>query len=281
DAFKHEAQMLASLQHPNLPHIYDHFSEKGRWYLVMEFIAGETLESYIQRQPEQRLAFAEVLAIGLQLCSVLDYLHTRQPPIIFRDLKPSNIVRTHAAHLYLIDFGIARHFKPGQIRDTIPFGSPGYAAPEQYGKEQTTPQSDIYSLGALLHQMLSGEDPSEKPFRFSPLRLYGVEKLEDLITCMTDLNPEKRPKSISEVQAELKRIGSTAPGAINQNNWQPQRLSQDRTRSTAPATSRERGGVGNGSAATDAVLIEEVRRLRKEVAGYRTRARAVQIWAND
>src|SRR5205807_2482169 len=82
------------------------------------------------------------------------YLHTHQPTIIFRDLKPANIILTPEEHLYLIDFGIARHFKPGQSKDTIAFGSPGYAAPEQYGKTQSPPRADIYSLGATLHHLV-------------------------------------------------------------------------------------------------------------------------------
>ena len=83
---------------------------------------------------------------------MLGYLHTRQPPIIFRDLKPGNVMITPDGAIYLIDFGIARLFKPGQQKDTMAFGSPGYAAPEQYGKAQTTPRSDVFSLGVLLHQ---------------------------------------------------------------------------------------------------------------------------------
>jgi len=87
-AFKREAHMLASLQHPNLPSIYDHFSEAGRWYLIMSFIEGETLEEYLSQAKELKLPIQEILDIGIQPCTVLDYLHTRQPPIIFRDLKP-------------------------------------------------------------------------------------------------------------------------------------------------------------------------------------------------
>src|SRR5579884_4023287 len=212
--FKREARLLANLMHPHLPHIYDHFMEGGHWYLIMDFIEGETLEDYVLRQPGQRLSLKDTLAIGLELCSVLDYLHHCQPPIIFRDLKPANIMCTPAKQLYLIDFGIARHFKPGQIKDTVPFGSPGYAAPEQYGKSQTTPRSDIYSLGVLLHYLLSGEDPSEKPFFLSPLHLYGspeLAELEDLIRHMIQLDPEKRPASIAEVQARLQAITTSRP----------------------------------------------------------------------
>jgi serine/threonine protein kinase len=231
EAFKHEALMLASLQHPNLPRIYDHFSERGRWYFVMDFIEGDTLESYLSRQPDSRLSLQETLAIGLQLCSVLDYLHTRRPPIIFRDLKPANILSTPSKHLYLIDFGIARHFKPGQTKDTIAFGSPGYAAPEQYGKAQTTQQSDIYSLGVLLHHLISGEDPSEKPFLLAPLRVYGPEglvELEHLMTHMTALDPEQRPTSVAEVQAQLQFIATQS--AENRIRSQIQRPSRHEER---------------------------------------------------
>jgi serine/threonine protein kinase len=99
--------------------------------------------------------------------------------------------------------------QPGQAKDTMPFGSPGYAAPEQYGKTQTTPQSDLYSLGALLHQVLSGDDPAETPFRFAPLRLYGttgLAELEALIMRMVEMDPRKRPASTAEVKEELRRI---------------------------------------------------------------------------
>src|SRR5258708_24438437 len=167
ETFKREALMLGGLMHPSLPRIYDHFAEAGSWYLVMDFIEGETLEERLQKASGGYLPVEEALAIGMQLCAVLGYLHTRQPAIIFRDLKPANIMVTPDGNIYLIDFGIARLFKPGQAKDTIAFGSPGYAAPEQYGKAQTTARADIYSLGATLHQMLTGSDPSEAPFAFA------------------------------------------------------------------------------------------------------------------
>src|SRR5207302_5229962 len=142
--------------------------EQHSWYLVMSFIEGEPLEQYVERMGSS-LPVDEALQIGLHLCSVLEYLHNRQPPIIFRDLKPSNVMRTPEGQLYLIDFGIARIFKQGQSRDTVALGSPGYAAPEQYGRAQSTPRNDIYSLGATLHHLLSGRDPSESPLVFPPL----------------------------------------------------------------------------------------------------------------
>jgi eukaryotic-like serine/threonine-protein kinase len=209
EAFKREALMLADLMHPNLPRIYDHFTEAGHWYLVMDFIEGETLEDYLNQANGHRLPVQEALDIALQLCNVLSYLHSRQPPIIFRDLKPSNVMLTADGHVYLIDFGIARHFKPGQVKDTIAFGSPGYAAPEQYGKAQTTPQSDIYSLGATLHQLLTGDDPSETPFRFAPLQLHGQPTpitLTKLIMQMVEVDESKRPASMMAVKQELQYI---------------------------------------------------------------------------
>ena len=158
DTFNREVRLLSGLAHPNLPRIYEHFADAERWYLVMDFIEGETLEEYLDRAKGGHLPVEEVLDIGIQLCTVLHYLHTRQPAIIFRDVKPANIMRTTTGQIYLIDFGIARHFTPGQARDTSTLGSPGYAPPEQYGKAQTTAQSDIYSLGATLQSLLTGKD---------------------------------------------------------------------------------------------------------------------------
>jgi WD40 repeat protein len=211
NAFTREALMLASLSHPNLPRIYEQFTESGRWYLVMDFIEGETLEEYLHRTSHGYLPLSEVLDIGIQLCAVLDYLHTRFTPIIFRDLKPANVMRTSKGHLYLIDFGIARHFKPGQTTDTIALGSPGYAAREQYSKAQTqtTPRSDIYSLGATLHQLLTSDDPSLMPFQFAPLHGQPVPAaLETLIMQMVELDARNRPANMAYVKQELQRIAA-------------------------------------------------------------------------
>src|ERR1700736_2633740 len=121
DGFHREVRLLSGLKHPNLPNILDSFTDPEHWYIAMDFIEGETLEAYLKKRfsTHQEPPLNEVLALGLQLCTVLDYLHTRQPPIIFRDLKPSNIMRTDAGQIYLIDFGIARHFIPGKPKDTI------------------------------------------------------------------------------------------------------------------------------------------------------------------
>jgi WD40 repeat protein/tRNA A-37 threonylcarbamoyl transferase component Bud32 len=231
-AFKQEALLLANLMHPNLPRIYDHFSEEGQWYLVMDFIEGESLEQYLLHWQREHpngppgLPIAEVLDIGIQLSSVLSYLHSRQPPIIFRDLKPSNVMRTAEGHLYLIDFGIARHFKPGQVRDTRAFASWGYAAPEQYGKAQTTPRSDVYSLGATLYHLLTGQSPTQSPFRFTAMHSYTQPleyELEKLIMLMVSLDEQQRPASMAAIKQELQRIAAmqTSSQLINQSQTLP------------------------------------------------------------
>lgn len=219
DAFNREVKALLELKHVNLPRLYDHFTDTEHWYMVMDFIEGETLEHYIDQAANgsilrHGLPLLDVIEICIQLCDVLGYMHGHNPPVIFRDLKPANVMlapgnTTTAKHVFLIDFGIARQFKPGQARDTMAFGSPGYAAPEQYGKAQTTPRSDIYSLGAILHQMLTGKDPSESPFRFAPIRTYDSalpSELEWLIAQMLDLDPDRRPAQTSQIRDELQLI---------------------------------------------------------------------------
>ena len=114
ESFQREALILAGLSHPSLPDIYDHFEEAGRWYLVMKFIEGQSLEARLNSAPGKRLSLEETLQISLQLTRVLAYLHAQTPPIIFRDLKPANIMLTAEGHVYLIDFGIARLFRPGE-----------------------------------------------------------------------------------------------------------------------------------------------------------------------
>ncbi|HVB61523.1 MAG TPA: serine/threonine-protein kinase [Ktedonobacteraceae bacterium] len=237
-AFQREVDVLSQLDHPNLPRFYEYFQTAEQWYLVMEFIAGETLEEYQRKATNRHLLLSEVLDIGIHLCLILDYLHSQQPPIVFRDLKPTNIMRTPTGQLYLVDFGIARYFKPGQAKDTVALGSPGYAAPEQYGKAQTTPRADIYSLGAVLHQLLTTSDPSEAPFRFLPLRPKSpqshsdpgslttsmvdvlVNKLEKLIANMLSMNVNERPPDVASVKQELHEI-STLWSDIHKSYWRP------------------------------------------------------------
>lgn len=221
DAFKREAFLLARLTHPGLPSIFDYFTEDGRWFLVMSFVEGVTLEDYLEHASRKRLSVAEVIQIGIQLCSVLGYLHTRQPPIIFRDLKPSNIMRTPDGQIYLIDFGIARIFKQGQTKDTVALGSPGFAAPEQYGKKQSSPQTDIYSLGATLHYLMSGQDPSATPFVFARLDVPEYLGLNELLLAMVDTDIRKRPTNMVAVKQGLERIARECPPGVYVKDAKP------------------------------------------------------------
>jgi serine/threonine protein kinase len=212
DTFNREASVLSSLRHPQIPQIYDQFSDQEHWYLVLQYLEGPTLEAYLEMRTAEGkpLQFDEVLEMALQLGEVLNYLHTRQPPVIFRDLKPSNIIRTPSKDiLCLVEFGIARRFRFGQKRDTQALGSPGYAAPEQYGRAQTTPRCDIYSLGALLHFLLSGQDPAETSPVLTPLHLNaetGAETVSELVQRTLSPDPELRPATMSEVIAVLEDI---------------------------------------------------------------------------
>jgi serine/threonine-protein kinase len=213
EAFRHEAEMLAALNHPNLPRVTDHFEQDGKAYLVMEYVPGETLHSFLVHeglpQPPQR-----VFEWFRQLCEVLEYLHEQNPPIIFRDLKPANIMLTPNGQVKLIDFGIARLFKPGQAKDTQAFGTVGYSAPEQYGRGQTDARSDVYSLGVLVHQLLSGYDPTLTPFRLPPASQVNpqvAQPISDALAAATDSDPARRFASMRAFREALLGPGPVAP----------------------------------------------------------------------
>jgi serine/threonine-protein kinase len=166
-AFQQEATLLRSLNHPNMPKVVDVFTEGGKHYLVMEYVPGQTLGSMLEARHFQPLPEIDVVPWAVQLCDVLEYLHSQN--IIFRDLKPDNIMLTPQGQIKLIDFGIVRFFKPGKSKDTQALGTPGYAAPEASGG-QTDGRSDIYSMCATLHQLLTGHDPSTTIYMIPPAR---------------------------------------------------------------------------------------------------------------
>jgi len=263
DAFRNEAEMLAALNHPNLPRVTDHFEQDGKAYLVMEYVPGETLLSFLVREglPQPQ---ARVFEWARQLCDALDYLHNQIPPIIFRDLKPANIMLTPSGQVKLIDFGIARLFKQGQAKDTQAFGTIGYSAPEQYGKGQTDARSDVYSLGVLLHQLLTGYDPTSTPFRLPPaaqVNLSVPQQLSDAIATATNSDPNQRFASIAAFRAALLGMNGQADvrndsqsfqqsQAFNQSYARPssepfmQPGSQPFAASGAPATTTMLANIG-------------------------------------
>jgi len=204
--FEQEAQLLAKLKHPCLPQVHDFFQDggSGRYYLVMDFVEGETLSSILSQQgvlPED-----VVRVWGSQLCGVLHYLHQQSPPIIFRDLKPGNIMLDTKGQIKLIDFGIARFFKPAQTKDTQVIGTPGFAAPEQYGQGQTDTRSDIYGLGVTLLTLLTGYDPAQNPFALpeaSQLNPAVSAQMTAVIQQATQIKPEQRWQSTVDMQEAL------------------------------------------------------------------------------
>jgi serine/threonine protein kinase len=169
--FQTEARILARLTHPNLPKVYDYFSIGSTYYIVMEFINGKTLDQILDARRGKPLDEHLALSWALQICRAMHFLSVQKPhPIVFRDLKPSNIMIARDGKVKLIDFGIARFFKVDKREDTYVYGTPGYAAPEQYGSAQTDVRSDIFSLGATLHHCLTGRNPSENPLQFKDVR---------------------------------------------------------------------------------------------------------------
>jgi hypothetical protein len=184
--FRHEADLLVQLHHQNLPNVSDFFEEAGKAYLVMEFIEGKTLEKE-QEDAARPLLEARVMGWALQLCEVLSYLHTRVPPIIFRDLKPSNVMVTPEDEIKLIDFGIARIFKTAAHKDTTSLGSRGYAPLEQYGRGQSDARSDIYALGATLYDLLTKTTPADAPTRrVNPLAFKTPRQVNPALAKVTE-----------------------------------------------------------------------------------------------
>lgn len=201
-AFKREAELLASLHNDHIPQVYDSFSEGSAHYLVMEYVRGETLDQKLNTAG--RLSEQDAVRIALQIAATLQYLHSSSPPVIYRDLKPSNVILEDSGHVVLVDFGIARLFR-GPATVTM-VGTPGYAAPEQW-KGRAEPRSDVYALGALFHQLLSGRDPTlEPPFSFPPLPdLYPgcTREIAALVDDSLRYNLGDRISSIAEFRKRL------------------------------------------------------------------------------
>lgn len=204
-----EAQLLIRLNHPRLPHIVDFFppDQEGYTYLVMDFIEGVTLENYIRgltSEPKVEL----ILHMAAQVCEGLEYLHNFDPPIVYRDLKPANLMVDRAGSIRFIDFGIARQFKSDQPEDTVKLGTVGFAAPEQYGGKQTDARTDLYSLGALLLYLITGGQLSEwKADAHQLIKVNGdqstIAALMKVIHKLLQYEPEKRYASVSEVRNAL------------------------------------------------------------------------------
>ena len=200
-----EANMMKKLDHPSLPRIVDIIDTGKVIYVIMDYIEGESLDKILKASGAQ--SQDKVIEWAKQLCDVLNYLHSQNPPIIYRDMKPSNVMLKPEGTLKVIDFGIAREYKEHNIADTVSLGTKGYAAPEQFGgKGQTDARTDIYCLGVTLYHLITGQNPTEPPYEIYPIRKwnpYLSSGLEAIITKCTQLNPEDRYRNCDELMYSL------------------------------------------------------------------------------
>jgi len=182
-ALTQEREALIRLHHQSIVKSYDLFIDGGACYLVLEYIDGKVLEHIIQETMPDFLPEETVVNWGIQIADILDYLHNQTPPMIYRDLKPDNIMVNKEGQVKVIDFGATRLYKEGKERDTRQIGTAGFAAPEQYGSGQTDCRSDIYSLGATMHYLLTNRYPGDMPFVFPLVRSInpGVSDRIDMI----------------------------------------------------------------------------------------------------
>lgn len=217
-----EMELLTKLSHPGLPVIEDILTIDNKHLIVMEHIPGASLQDLVSKYGAQPLE--SVLDWIIQLCDILSYLHRQNPPIIFRDIKPSNIMLRPDGKIKLIDFGIARVYKEDEIKDTVLLGTRGYAAPEQYGGfGQTDIRTDIYGIGATVYHLISGHDPCRPPYLKKPITYWNPSlpiKLEKIIQKCLKADPEDRYSRCEEVLRELNivrsKLSKTAPNGYTQ-----------------------------------------------------------------
>lgn len=207
-----EANMIKQLDNPAIVRIVDIIDNGNVIYIIEDFVEGETLEALLEAdgaQPEEL-----VVEWGKQLCEAFDYLHTRTPPIIYRDMKPANVMLTPEGKLRVIDFGIAREYKEHNLKDTTSLGTRGYAPPEQFGGK-TDARSDIYSLGVTLFQLVTGRDPCLASTELKPVRQIDPklsEGIETIIQKCVQHDPANRYQSCVELLYDLEHIGEIGAG---------------------------------------------------------------------
>jgi eukaryotic-like serine/threonine-protein kinase len=240
EQFRLEADILSRVRHPNLPPVWDYFQDNGGLYLVMEYIEGDDLESWLD--DEGCLGEDRVREIGLQLCEALSSLHMQQPPIIHRDIKPANIKITPDSRTVLVDFGIAKLYRAGNNTQVAARAvTDGFSPLEQYGQGSTDPRSDIYALGATLYNLLTGLIPPDAPSRVdaetlvapSHIRNTITPTMEQIVLRALQVRASDRYQSAEEMyralvdaerQARISRYGANArqaaaTGSLNQAGW--------------------------------------------------------------
>jgi serine/threonine protein kinase len=215
--FQREAFVLSRLQHPNIVHILDYFEENGDYFLVMEYVEGENLQQLLQRQSGP-FAETQVVPWAAQIAEVLHYLHSHDPPVIYRDLKPSNIMIDNLGRVKLVDFGIARPY--AEDSDNTHVVSAGYSPPEQYWGA-ADPRSDIYALGATMHFLLTGHEPlalqTSSPRKFVP---KITETVDHIVQRATAQDIWLRYQTAPEMREELEQaFNPQAVKSLKMPNW--------------------------------------------------------------
>lgn len=196
-----EANLIKQLDHPAIVRIVDIIDNADVIYIIEDYIEGETLNTILENngaQPQEM-----VIDWAMQICEALEYLHTRKPPVIYRDMKPANVMLKPDGNIKVIDFGIAREYKDQSMADTVSLGTKGYAAPEQFGgRGQTDARTDIYCLGVTLYHLVTGQNPCEPPYEIYPIRHWNPQLsagLEAIIQKCTQMNPADRYQSCAEL----------------------------------------------------------------------------------
>lgn len=208
-----ETDLLKRLDHPNLPRIIEIIDKEEQFIIVMDYIVGSTLSAKLIEEGAQ--SQEDVIKWAKQLCDVLGYLHTRNPAIIYRDMKPANVMLKPDGNITLIDFGIAREYKERNFADTTCLGTIGYAAPEQFGGQgQTDARTDIYCLGVTMYHLVTGKNPIEPPHEIKPICEINPtlsKGLEQIILKCTKKNPNERFQNCAELMYALEHLNELDP----------------------------------------------------------------------
>lgn len=208
-----EANLMKRLDHPALPRIVDIIDNGQTIYIVMDYIEGESLDKVLREYGAQ--AEKDVVNWAIQICDALNYLHSQKPPIIYRDMKPANVMLKPEGNVKIIDFGIAREYKGTSLSDTVVLGTRGYASPEHYGTSETDPRSDIYTLGMTMHHLLTGIDPRTPGYVYAPVRQWNPELsegVEEIINKCTQIDPINRYQNCDELMYDLQHPDQIGKG---------------------------------------------------------------------
>lgn len=216
-----EAKILEKLDHPAIPSLRLKHTEQDMLYLIMEYVDGCTLEELLHSR--QKISERNIVDWFTRICEILVYLHSLDPPIVYRDLKPSNIMLNRSGQIKLIDFGIAQEYQDKSVSMKVAALTRGYAAPEQYdSRYHLDVRTDIYALAVTIHYLITGKDPNQPPYHFSPIRKLNPQAsyaLESILKKCLQPSPDKRYKDASRLLQELKQIDKLEQDIRNRIRW--------------------------------------------------------------